>query len=167
MTRLSHVGDDGRARMVDVSRKLPTARQARVEGHLQLSNEAFAALRQQTLAKGEPYTVAKIAGVQAAKRTAELIPLCHPLPMEHVEITFTSDANAQAIRVIAETRATAKTGVEMEAFTAAAAALLSLYDMIKAVDPSATITGLRLLEKTGGTHGFHRDTPEDACARPS
>jgi len=168
VTALSHVDVDGRARMVDVSGKQPTVRQAKVEGSIQLSDEAFDALQQHALAKGDPYTVAKLAGLQAAKRTAELIPLCHPLPLDHVDVRFETDANAQLIRVIALVSATAKTGVEMEALTAAAAALLALYDMVKAVDPSAMITQLRLLEKTGGKQGYRRrpDMPdtEDACA---
>ncbi len=143
--------------MVDVSPKVATHRQATVQCLVQLSSEAFEAIQQQTLKKGDPFTVAKIAGIQAAKRTAELIPLCHPLPIEHLEITFEPDATTHTIRLVAQATTTAKTGIEMEAFVAASVASLALYDMVKAIDPSATITDLCLLRKTGGKQGFQRD----------
>ena len=156
MKRLSHVDRHGRAKMVDVSAKAHARRQAQVQAVIMLSPEAFEAIQQQSLKKGDPFTVAKIAGIQAAKRTAELIPLCHPLPIEHLEITFEPDATAHRIRLVAQTTTTAKTGIEMEAFVAASVAALALYDMVKAVDPSATITDLHLLRKTGGTQPFTR-----------
>jgi cyclic pyranopterin phosphate synthase len=143
--------------MVDVSAKAPTRRQARVQAVITLSHEAFEAIQARALVKGDAFTVATIAGIQAAKRTAELIPLCHPLPVEQVEVAFEPDAARSSIRVIAQTTTTAKTGIEMEAFTAAAVAALTLYDMVKAIDPSATITDLCLLRKTGGKQGFQRD----------
>lgn len=142
--------------MVDVSAKTPTRRHAHVQAVLHLSAEAFQAIQQQRLLKGDPFTVATIAGLQAAKRTDELIPLCHSLPLEHLEITYTSDATARTIRVVAHATTTAKTGIELEAFVAASVASLALYDMVKAIDPAATVTDLCLLRKTGGTHRFKR-----------
>ena len=156
MNALSHLDANGRAAMVDVSAKTPTRRRAVVAGALHLSPEAFEAIQAQRLVKGDPFTVAKIAGIQAAKRTAELIPLCHPLPLEHLDVRFTPEAATRTIRLEAEAATTAKTGIEMETFVAAAVAALTLYDMVKAVDPSATITELRLVSKTGGTQGFAR-----------
>jgi cyclic pyranopterin phosphate synthase len=143
--------------MIDVSAKAPTRRQAHVQAVINLSPEAFEAIQQQSLKKGDPCTVAKIAGIQAAKRTAELIPLCHPLPIEHLEITFEPDATTHTVRLVAQATTTAKTGVEMEAFVAVSVASLALYDMVKAIDPSATITDLYLVRKTGGKQGFQRD----------
>ena len=142
--------------MVDVSAKAPTRRQAYVQAVINLSCEAFEAIQQQSLKKGDPFTVAKIAGIQAAKRTAELIPLCHPLPIEHLQITFEPDATAHSIRLVVQTTTTAKTGIELEAFVAASVASLTLYDMVKAIDPAATITDLQLLRKTGGKQPFTR-----------
>jgi cyclic pyranopterin phosphate synthase len=142
--------------MVDVSAKAPTRRHAEVQSVIHLSPEAFKAIHQQALVKGDPLTVAKIAGMQAAKRTDELIPLAHPLPLEHLEITFEPDATTHTIRLVAQATTTAKTGIELEAFVAAAIGALALYDMVKAIDPAATITDLRLLHKTGGKQGFQR-----------
>ena len=153
---LSHLDGHGRARMVDVGAKMPTRREARVGCVVRLSAEAMRAIREHGLAKGDAFTVAKIAGIQAAKRTAELIPLCHPLPIEHIEITFEPDVKTNEIAITACTSTTAKTGIELEAFTAASVAALALYDMIKAVDPAATITDLQLLSKTGGKQPFMR-----------
>ncbi len=143
--------------MVDVSPKTPTLRHAIVQSVLRLSPEAFEAIRRQALRKGDPFTVAKIAGIQAAKRTSEWIPLCHPLPVEFLDIRFEQDAATRSIRIVTEATTTAKTGIEMEAFVACAAAALTLYDMVKAVDPSATITDLQLIRKTGGKQPFERD----------
>lgn len=142
--------------MVDVSTKAPTSRQAQVQAVIRLSPEAFEAIQQRALEKGDPFTVATIAGIQAAKRTSELIPLCHPLPIEHLDVSCEPDAAARTIRLVACAVTTAKTGVEMEAFVAASVASLALYDMIKAADPAAIITDLQLLCKAGGTHSFHR-----------
>ena len=147
--------------MVDVGAKVATRRQAQVQCVIHLAPEAFEAIQQQTLKKGDPFTVAKIAGIQAAKRTAELIPLCHPLPIDHLEMTYESSAATHAIRLVAHAATTAKTGVELEAFVAAAIGALALYDMVKAIDPAATITDLQLLCKTGGKEPFAR------CAQPS
>lgn len=156
MKRLSHLDANGRARMIDVSPKVATHRQATVQCLVHLSSEAFEAIQRDTLKKGDAFTVAKIAGIQAAKRTSELIPLCHPLPIEHLEIAFEPDATTHTIRLVAQATTTAKTGIELEAFAAAAIGALALYDMVKAVDPAATITDLQLLRKTGGKQGFQR-----------
>jgi cyclic pyranopterin phosphate synthase len=142
--------------MVDVSAKVPTVREAHVQCVIHLSPEAFEAIQQQSLKKGDPFTVGKIAGIQAAKRTAELIPLCHPLPIEHLEVTYASHAATHSIRLLAHATTTAKTGIELEAFVAAAIGALALYDMVKAIDPAATITDLQLLRKTGGKKPFTR-----------
>ena len=147
--------------MVDVSAKRPTRRRAVVEAIVRLSADAFRALTQRTLAKGDAFTVATIAGVQAAKRTDELIPLCHPLPIEHIELTCEPDAANGRVRILASVTTTAKTGIELEAFVAATTAALALYDMVKAVDPSAVISEVRLLRKTGGAHSFSRSS---SCA---
>ena len=142
--------------MVDVSAKAPTRRQAHVQAVMRMSPEAFEAIQRESLRKGDPFTVAKIAGIQAAKRTSELIPLCHPLPIEHLEMAFEPDAATQTIRLIASATTTAKTGIELEAFVAAAIGALALYDMVKAIDPAATITDLQLLKKSGGKQVFER-----------
>ena len=142
--------------MVDVGPKAPTRRRAEVQAVMTLSPAAFEAIRRQSLKKGDPFTVATIAGMQAAKRTADLIPLCHPVPIDHLEVTYALHAAARSIRILARAATTAKTGVEMEAFVAAAMAALTLYDMVKAVDPAATITDLQLIQKTGGKHAFER-----------
>ena len=156
--------------MVDVSVKAPTRRQAHVQAIIRLSPEAFQAIEQQSLKKGDPLTVAKIAGIQAAKRTADLIPLCHPLPIEHLEVTYEPNATSHSIRLVAHAATTAKTGVELEAFVAAAIGSLALYDMVKAIDPAATITDLQLLRKTGGKEPFTRVAKQPhgvPCAPPS
>ena len=151
--------------MVDVSGKAPTRRQAEAQAVITLSSEAFEAIRRQALKKGDPFTVATLAGMQAAKRTADLIPLCHALPIEHLEVTYAAQAATRSIRLVARAATTAKTGVEMEAFVGAAIAALTLYDMVKAVDPAATITDLQLVQKTGGKRGFVRETSNDHIPR--
>ena len=142
--------------MVDISAKQPTRRLAQVRCVVRLSPEAFEAIQRHRLKKGEPFTVAKIAGLQAAKKTADLIPLCHPLPLEHLEMTFEADPETSTIRIKTQAATTAKSGIEMEAFVATSTAALSLYDMIKAVDPAATITDLQLVRKWGGKAPFNR-----------
>lgn len=156
MSTLTHFDRRGRARMVHVGAKPATHRQAEVACRLHLSAEAFEAIGHERLAKGDAFTVAKVAGIQAAKRTSEWIPLCHPVPIEHLDVVFALEAGTRSIRVVARAATTAKTGIEMEAFVAAAAAALTLYDMVKAVDPSATITELQLIQKVGGTRAFVR-----------
>lgn len=156
MSDLSHVNRAGEASMVDVSAKPATARMARAEGRIRMSAEALRAIRDNALAKGDVLAVARVAGIQAAKRTAELIPLCHPLPLTDVQVRFTLDDALPGIRCEAEARTVAATGVEMEAVTAVSVALLTVYDMAKSVDKAMTIEGVRLLEKSGGKSGVWR-----------
>ena len=151
---LSHVDGTGRARMVDVSQKPATARQAIASGHIALSADARAAIRDRKLKKGDPLAAARLAGVMAAKKTADLIPLCHPLQLTHVDVELESVKDGYAIT--ATVRTTGPTGVEMEALTAVAVAALTIYDMVKAVDPRMTIGAIRLMEKTGGKSDFKR-----------
>ena len=139
--------------MVDVSGKPATDRVAVAEGYLRASSDTLRRVSQGDLPKGDLRPVMQIAGITAAKRTAELIPLCHPLPVHHVELTIEPSPEAGSLRVVATTVVTARTGVEMEALTAVAVALLTAYDMLKAVDKSMSIDGIRLLEKRGGRSG--------------
>jgi cyclic pyranopterin phosphate synthase len=154
--RLSHVDARGAARMVDVSGKAPTAREAVARGWLQVSQEALQAVRDNTLAKGDLLAVARLAGIQAAKETASLIPLCHPLPLEHIEVEARVDEETSRINLEARARTRWATGVEMEALTAVAVAGLTAYDMIKAVDRTAVLSGVRLVKKSGGRSGAWR-----------
>jgi cyclic pyranopterin phosphate synthase len=151
---LSHVDATGRARMVDVSAKAPTSRQAVATGHISLSAEARAAIRDKKLKKGDPLGAARLAGVMAAKRTSDLIPLCHPLQLTHVDVELEAVKDGYAIS--ATVRTTGPTGVEMEALTAVAVAALTIYDMVKAVDPRMTIGRIHLMKKTGGKRDFTR-----------
>jgi cyclic pyranopterin phosphate synthase len=143
----------GRARMVDVSEKSATARTARAEGRLVCARETLALIREGKTPKGAVIATAELAGVMAAKRASELIPLCHPLPLTKVEVTIELDDEAPGLHVTAEAKTTGPTGVEMEALTAVSVACLTLYDMLKAVDRAMTIEGVRLLAKTGGRSG--------------
>jgi cyclic pyranopterin phosphate synthase len=149
--KLTHVGKDGRARMVDVGAKPETARKARAEAFVRMSPSTVRLLRGKGLPKGDALETARIAGIQAAKKTSELIPLCHPLPLSHVDVTIEIKRDGARIETTASTKA--ETGVEMEALTAAAVAALTLYDMCKAVEKGITIGPVRLLEKTGGKSG--------------
>jgi cyclic pyranopterin phosphate synthase len=151
--KLSHVDAEGRARMVDVGPKRVTARHALAEGIIRMGRAAFALVEANRVAKGDVLRVAELAGIGGAKRTAELIPLCHPLALDHVSVTATLDPTLPGVRVRAEARLKGKTGVEMEALTACAVALLAVYDMVKAADRGMTIGELRLLEKSGGRSG--------------
>jgi cyclic pyranopterin monophosphate synthase len=154
--KLSHVDEAGRARMVDVGAKRATARRATAEGAIAMSREAFALVRANRLEKGDVLRVAELAGIGGAKRTADLIPLCHPLVLDHVAVRASLDARLPGVRVRAEVRLKGRTGVEMEALTACAVALLAVYDMVKAVDRGMTIGPVRLLEKAGGRSGTWR-----------
>lgn len=149
--KLSHVDPEGRARMVDVSGKPETARSAVAEGTIRMSGEAFRLVREQGVAKGDVLAVAQIAGTLGAKRTAELIPLCHPLALDHVAVEATLEDALPGVRIRASARMIGRTGVEMEALTAVSVALLTVYDMVKAVDRKMEIGPIRLVEKTGGT----------------
>ncbi len=150
---LSHVGPDGQARMVDVSAKPVTVRTARAAGLIRMAPATLEAIQANELAKGDVIGVARIAGVMAAKRTAELIPLCHPLPLDDVQVTLALDPRLPGLQAEATTRTTARTGIEMEALVAVTIALVTVYDMAKAIDRSMTIEQVRLLEKTGGQTG--------------
>lgn len=151
---LSHVDASGRARMVDVSAKPATARQAVARGHIALGAEARKAIRDKRLKKGDPLSAARLAGVMAAKRTSELIPLCHPLQLTHVDVELA--AAKDGYDITATVRTTGPTGVEMEALTAVAVAALTIYDMVKAIDQRMTIGKIHLTEKTGGKRDFRR-----------
>lgn len=152
--RLTHVDEAGAARMVDVSGKDVTARTARAGGRVLLSAAAVAALRGDEVPKGDALGVARIAGIQGAKRTSELVPLCHPIGLHGVDVDLTIADGG--VEIAARVRTADRTGVEMEALTAVSAAALALVDMVKAIDPEATITDIRVLEKTGGKTGGWR-----------
>jgi cyclic pyranopterin phosphate synthase len=156
MTKLTHVGSRGEARMVDVSSKGDTERVARAAGAIRMRRETAVAIRDNQLAKGDVLTVAKVAGIMAAKRTAELIPLCHPLPLTDVQVSVAVDDALPGVRVDAQARTFGRTGVEMEAITAVCVTLLTIYDMAKATDREMVITDVLLLEKSGGRSGAWR-----------
>ena len=161
--RLTHVDRRGRARMVDVGGKPVSARRAVAVGAIRMSRAAFALVKGNQVAKGDELGVAELAGVAGAKRTADLIPLAHPLPLEQVVVTATLDPRLPGVRVRAVTRLEARTGVEMEALTGCAVALLTIYDMVKAADRGMEIGPIRLLEKSGGRSGtWKRKAPEGA-----
>lgn len=153
MAKPSHIDSDGKASMVDVSSKDITRRSATAESLVRLNPEAFGVLRDNRSAKGDVLTVAQVAGIQAAKKTSELIPLCHQLALDRVQITFDLDAEEQSVRVSATAECQARTGVEMEALTAAAVAALTIYDMLKAVQRDIEIAQVRLVKKSGGRSG--------------
>lgn len=162
---LSHTDAAGGARMVHVGGKPVTERTAVAEGRVRMSAEAFALVRDNAVAKGDVLTVARLAGIGGAKRTADLVPLCHPVPLDQVEVEAESDAALPGVRITARARATARTGVEMEALTAVAVACLTVYDMVKAVDRGMRIEGIRLVSKTGGVCGDYAaptEHPEEA-----
>jgi len=148
---LTHLDAAGAARMVDVSAKAATRREAVAEGFIAVAAPALAAIRDGAAAKGDVIAVARIAGIMAAKRTAELIPLCHPLPIDAVALDLAIEADG--IRATATVATTHGTGVEMEALTAVSVALLTIYDMAKAMDRGMTLSGIRLLKKSGGRSG--------------
>ncbi|HXS45232.1 MAG TPA: cyclic pyranopterin monophosphate synthase MoaC [Solirubrobacteraceae bacterium] len=153
MTELTHLDEHGRARMVDVSGKQPSARRARARAVVRMSPATAARVAAGDAPKGDVLGVARIAGVQAAKRTGELIPLCHPLGLDHVDIEASVDAAAGTVSLEAEARVTARTGVEMEAMTAAAIAALTVYDMVKGLERGVRVEAVELLEKDGGRSG--------------
>lgn len=158
MSDFTHIDETGRARMVDVSAKNPTPRAAVATGSIRMSPTTLDAIRSNSLAKGDVLGVARIAGIMAAKKTAELIPLCHQIPLTDVTIEFDFDASLPGLRAEAHAKTLDRTGVEMEALTAVSIALLTIYDMAKALDRGMTITSIALLEKSGGKSGdFKRD----------
>ena len=165
--RLTHVDRRGRPRMVDVSGKPPTARRAVAEAEVVCSQETLTLVIDGGGPKGDVLMVAELAGVMGAKRTSELIPLCHPLPLTDVVVQITPDRGASAFRIRAEAATTAPTGVEMEALTAASVAALTLYDMVKGVERGVEIRSIRLVSKSGGASGeWHRPTEPSEAAKP-
>jgi len=154
MPELTHLDDSGRARMVDVGAKPATERRALARAAVRVSPETARAVAEGSAPKGDVLATARIAGIQAAKRTAELIPLCHPLALAYVGVE--AEVHRDEVVVTAEARATGPTGVEMEALTAAAVAALTVYDMVKGIERGATITAVELLEKSGGRSGAWR-----------
>ena len=151
--KLSHLDDTGHARMVDVGEKAGTERWAVAKGAVLISEATFEIAQRGDLKKGDLRSVAEIAGVMAAKRTHDLIPLCHPLPLTHIEVVVEFSQNLPAIEITAKVKTTAQTGVEMEALTAVSVAALTVYDMLKAVEKGARISDIRLVEKHGGKSG--------------
>jgi len=170
MSKLTHLDETGAARMVDVSEKETTAREASAEAIIVLSEDAFEAAISGEGPKGDVLAAARIAGIMAAKKTSELIPLCHQIPLANASIEFVPLAGRNALQIIAHAKTQAQTGVEMEALTAASIAALTVYDMVKAIDKSAVIEGVRLLAKSGGKSGTyiapHAPKPVEAPRKP-
>jgi len=162
--RLTHLDERGRAAMVDVSRKAASERTASAEATIILSEAAYKQVVAGTAAKGDVMAAARIAGIAAAKKTADLIPLCHSIALSHVAVEVEPLAERHALRIVAIAKTTAPTGVEMEALMAVSVAALTVYDMIKAVDRSATIEAVRLLAKSGGKSGSYQ-APAEPRAR--
>ncbi|MGC1777095.1 MAG: cyclic pyranopterin monophosphate synthase MoaC [Xanthobacteraceae bacterium] len=156
MKQLSHLSRRGEARMVDVSAKPVTEREAVAEGRVIMQSATLAIIRRGDAKKGDVLGTARLAGILAAKRTHELIPLCHPLPISKIEVDLALDAKLPGVVVTARVKVAGKTGVEMEALTAVSVACLTLYDMVKAVDRGMRIEGIRLVEKRGGRSGHYR-----------
>jgi cyclic pyranopterin phosphate synthase len=151
--KLTHLDEQGRARMVDVGDKPVSERMASAEGAVRMSREAFELVAAQGLAKGDVLGVAEVAGTMGAKRTGELVPLCHPLSLDLVQVEARLEPELPGVRITALAKATGRTGVEMEALTAVAVACLTVYDMVKAVDRGMVIEDVRLVSKSGGTRG--------------
>lgn len=153
MEKLSHLDEQGRARMVDVSEKEVTSRVALARGSIHMRPETLRLIREEKIEKGDVFSVARVAGIMAAKKTSELIPMCHPLNITSVEIELTAQDNPARVDIEALVRVSGKTGVEMEALTAVSAVGLTIYDMCKAVDRAMTIGDIRLVKKSGGKSG--------------
>ncbi len=152
-SKLSHIDDEGRAHMVDVGSKPETERMAVAKGEVHLKPETLSLIRSGLMKKGDVLTVAQIAGIQAAKRTAELIPLCHPIPIHQVQVDLQIRDDLPGVEITARLKSSGKTGIEMEALTAVAVAALTVYDMVKAVEKTARIQNILLVEKRGGVSG--------------
>lgn len=150
---LTHLDDQGRASMVDVGDKAVTSREAVARGYVSIQPETARLIREGLMKKGDVLTVAQVAGIMGSKKTSELIPLCHPLPIDKVDVDLDLDEERNRINIVATARTTARTGVEMEAMTAVSVAALTLYDMCKAVDRGIRIEGIRLVRKSGGRSG--------------
>jgi len=155
MSKLTHLDEHGAARMVDVSEKAATVREAQAEALIVLSPEAYNAVLSPDAPKGDVLAAARVAGIMAAKKTSDLIPLCHPIPLSKASIEFEPLDENSALRIVSTARTTARTGVEMEALVAATVAALTVYDMVKAIDRSAVIERVRLLRKFGGKSGTY------------
>ncbi len=163
MSELTHVDEHGASRMVDVGDKPPTRRTAQASGLVKMRSETRAAICSAGVAKGNVLEVARLAGIMAAKRTADLIPLCHPLPLESIEVNFQPEGD-DALRIEARVQTTAKTGVEMEALVAVSVAALTVYDMCKSMDRGMAITQIQLERKSGGATGdFARSASAPSC----
>lgn len=159
MSKLSHIDEKGEARMVDVSDKATTQRTAIAEGFVRMEGRTYKLLQSGDAPKGDVLATARIAGIMAAKRTHELIPLCHPLSLSKVAVHLEPMEEPTGVRVVAEVKTSGQTGVEMEALTAVSVSCLTLYDMLKAVDRAMRIENIRLLEKSGGRSGQYRAAP--------
>jgi cyclic pyranopterin phosphate synthase len=153
MVKLTHIGDDGEARMVDVSDKDVTDRSATARGSVLMAPETLQLIIDGTVKKGDVISVARLAGIMAAKRTADLIPLCHPLALNKIDVDLSCDPDRNAVDIVATCRVSGRTGVEMEALTAVSTAALTVYDMCKAVDRGMQLTDIRLVHKAGGKSG--------------
>ena len=158
MSGLTHFDGDGHAHMVDVSEKQVTARVAVAKGHVKMARETFEMMTEGRAKKGDVLAVARLAGIMGAKKTAELIPLCHPLPVTKVTVDLTPDTDLPGVRIEATVKTTGQTGVEMEALTAVSTAALTVYDMLKAVDRAMEIGGTRVILKDGGKSGRYEAT---------
>lgn len=156
MPKISHLDDAGKAQMVDISGKADTARQAEAEGWVEFTPETFAQIKDGQSAKGEIIAVARIAGLMGAKKTSDLIPLCHPLPISGMTLDISADFDRHAFKVTATVKTSGKTGVEMEALSAVSIACLTIYDMTKALDKAIRITGIELVGKSGGKSGLYQ-----------
>lgn len=150
---LTHLNERGEANMVDVSDKIPTVRQAHAQAVIKMSSQAFELLAEGSHKKGDVFAIARIAGIQAAKKCADLIPLCHPLMLSKVQVDFEVDDKTHSVKVLTMCKLTGQTGVEMEALTAASVAALTIYDMCKAVDKNMQISDTKVLAKSGGKSG--------------
>jgi cyclic pyranopterin phosphate synthase len=159
MSDLTHLDQKGLARMVDVGDKPVTAREAVAEGRVRMNSQTFKKALEGDSKKGSVRAAAEFAGVMAAKRTADLIPLCHPIPLTSIKVEIATDENNNALVVTARAKTTGQTGVEMEALTAVSVACLTIYDMLKASDRAMVIEGIALLEKSDGSSGDYRRTP--------
>ncbi|BFT30057.1 cyclic pyranopterin monophosphate synthase MoaC [Alteromonas sp. D210916BOD_24] len=160
MSQFSHLNTQGEANMVDVSDKVDTKREATAQGFIYVSEAVIAQISDATIAKGDVFAVARVAGIQGAKRCSDLIPLCHPLALSKVDINFDIEAEKGRIKATCYCKLTGKTGVEMEALTGVNVALLTLFDMCKAIDPGMTLSDIRVVEKKGGKTGHWSATVE-------
>ncbi len=160
MKKLTHFDNQGAARMVDVSEKQKTSREAVAAGRVTMTPETLKLILDRKISKGDVFAIARVAGIMAAKKTAEIIPLCHTLSLTSAEIAFEPDGASSRVNITATVRSSGRTGVEMEALTAVAAAGLTIYDMCKAVDRAMTVTEIRLMKKTGGKSGTFERTQD-------